>query len=268
MSSTQSNERQYPLKRDTLASARLNLNHFWMKNLAGYLLHPKIPTNVDNFRLADLGAGTGLWACDVAAALPNASVDVVDISDAQFPPDAFRPRNTRFWTHDCFQPFPPEYLGQFDAVNIKFMLCIVNDDVADKLIENVLMLLKPGGHLQWFEPLPNTVRHRGRTDKLSTPACDKLMAMWKKPAPQSSYNWVHALPKLFESYKLQVIAEDRHENPDYYMQVVAQSMFLGQLEHFGSAPGVEEQAEQLQDEFRSGAMVDVVWTCVVGRKAL
>jgi hypothetical protein len=81
------------------------------------------------------------WACEVAATLPNGSVDVVDISDAQFPPPAFQPSNIRFWTHDCFEPFPPEHLGQFDAVNIKFILCIVNDDVADKLIRNVLTLL-------------------------------------------------------------------------------------------------------------------------------
>jgi hypothetical protein len=37
----------------------LNFNHFWMKGLAGYLLHPKIPTDQDGLRIADLGAGTG-----------------------------------------------------------------------------------------------------------------------------------------------------------------------------------------------------------------
>jgi 16S rRNA G1207 methylase RsmC len=30
-----------------------------MKGLAGYLLHPKIPTDQDGLRIADLGAGTG-----------------------------------------------------------------------------------------------------------------------------------------------------------------------------------------------------------------
>jgi hypothetical protein len=37
----------------------LNFNHFWMKGLAGYLLHPKIPTDQAELRVADLGAGTG-----------------------------------------------------------------------------------------------------------------------------------------------------------------------------------------------------------------
>jgi tRNA1(Val) A37 N6-methylase TrmN6 len=38
----------------------LNFNHFWMKSIAGYLLHPKIPTDQEGLRIADLGAGTGL----------------------------------------------------------------------------------------------------------------------------------------------------------------------------------------------------------------
>lgn len=42
----------------------LNFNHFWMKGLAGYLLHPKIPTHKHGLRIADLGAGTGYAAVD------------------------------------------------------------------------------------------------------------------------------------------------------------------------------------------------------------
>ena len=82
-----------------------------------------------------------MWACEVAADIPNGSVDAVDISDEQFPPSAFQPQNTRFWTHDFFKPFLPEHLNQFDVVNLKFVLYLVNDEVAGKLITNVLTLL-------------------------------------------------------------------------------------------------------------------------------
>jgi hypothetical protein len=47
----------------------------------------------------------------------------------------------QFWTHNCFEPFADEYLGRFDIVNAQFWLCIVNDDVADKLLDNFLTLL-------------------------------------------------------------------------------------------------------------------------------
>lgn len=73
--------------------------------------------------------------------MPNGSVHAVDVSDEQFPPPQFQPRNTRFWTHDFFRPFAPQYLNQFDVVNLKFVLYLVNDEVADKLITNVLTLL-------------------------------------------------------------------------------------------------------------------------------
>jgi hypothetical protein len=84
---------------------------------------------------------SSIWASEVAAAWPLSIVDAVDISDEQFPPPAFRPTNTRFWTHDSYEAFPEEYLGQFDVVNVRFMLYQVNDDVAVKFITNVLTLL-------------------------------------------------------------------------------------------------------------------------------
>jgi chemotaxis methyl-accepting protein methylase len=82
-----------------------------------------------------------IWVSEVAASLPNAKFDAVDISADQFPPESFQPSNVHFWTHNCFEPFPDEYLGQFDIVNARFWLCIVNDDVADKLLDNFLTLL-------------------------------------------------------------------------------------------------------------------------------
>jgi hypothetical protein len=82
-----------------------------------------------------------IWVGEVAASLPKARFDAVDISAAQYPPASFRAPNANFWTHNCFEPFADEYLGQFDIVNARFWLCIVNDDVADKLLANFITLL-------------------------------------------------------------------------------------------------------------------------------
>ena len=58
-----------------------------------------------------------------------------------------------------------------------------------------------------------------------------------------------------------------HENPDYFMPVSAQTIYLGQLEYYGGNSGIEKHAEELEKEFKAGAAVDVTWACVVGRKA-
>jgi hypothetical protein len=39
------------------------------------------------------------------------------------------------------EPFPEEYLGKFDIVAVKFWLCILNDGVAEKVLDNFLTLL-------------------------------------------------------------------------------------------------------------------------------
>ncbi|KAF2869228.1 S-adenosyl-L-methionine-dependent methyltransferase [Massariosphaeria phaeospora] len=258
----------YPLKRNALASTRLNFNHFWMKGITGYLLHPEIPTEKDNLRIADVGTGTGIWAGEIAVQLPDAKIDAIDISAAQFPPAPFRKSNTHFWTHDCFKPFPDEYLGQFDIVHARFWLCIINDDVAKPLMENLLTLLKPGGYLQWMEPLPRTAYVLARNGGAPTPACDKLVKTWDKPTPRSSYDWVHALPQLFEELKLEVLVEEKHENSQHYLPVGAQTVLLGLSEYLYANPNIEEYIEQLAGEHAAGAYVDVKWTCVVSRKTI
>lgn len=82
-----------------------------------------------------------IWISELATTLPEAVFDAVDISAEQYPPEAFRAPNVSFWTHDCFKPFPKEYLGKFNVVNVKFWLCFINDDVADKVFQNVVTLL-------------------------------------------------------------------------------------------------------------------------------
>ncbi|KAF2197605.1 S-adenosyl-L-methionine-dependent methyltransferase [Delitschia confertaspora ATCC 74209] len=237
-----------------------------MKSLAGYLLHPKIPTNQEDLRIIDLGAGTGIWAEEIADQYPNATIDAVDISADQFPPESFRSKNTHFWTHNCFEPFPEQYLGKFDVVHARFWLCIVNDDVAKQLFENFVTLLKPGGYLQWVEPLPRTAHVVSRNGGAPAPACEKLVQTWMKPTPLSSYDWVHALPRLFQEFKVQVEVEDKFTNPDRYLPIAAQTFLLGLTEYLYKNPEVEKYQEQLAMEHAGGAFVDVACTFVVGRK--
>ena len=38
---------------------RLNYQHFWLRQLFGYFLHPLISTQNSDLRIADVGTGTG-----------------------------------------------------------------------------------------------------------------------------------------------------------------------------------------------------------------
>jgi hypothetical protein len=123
-------------------------------------------------------------------------VDAVDISDEQFPPTAFRPRNTRFWTHDSYKAFPKEYLGQFDIVNVRFMLYQINDDVVDRLITNVLTLLS-----QSTEP-PHSVmtEHSSDTRQNLGATCSGLNHFLTRPDLGAAVTSLHRLAKNASPY--------------------------------------------------------------------
>jgi len=252
---------------------RLNYTHFFVTKVTGYLLHSKIPKDEENIRVADVGTGTGIWPSELAVELPSSAViDAFDVSSAQFPPQGWHTPNVNFKTHDCFEPFPIEHIQQYDIVNVRFWLCILNDDTARPLLDNVLTLLKPGGHIQWFEAIPSSAHVKARNGGVPTPACNQLVEKIKKPHSHSSYDWVEGLPLLLEERNVEVVARERYEKGDLYQTVSSQIQLAGLDEyiHFQKEDGVKavkEFQDQLASEFADGAFVDFAYTCVVGRKS-
>lgn len=47
-----------PISVQLIAITRLNYNHLLLKEFAGYLINPRIPTSQENIRIADVGTGT------------------------------------------------------------------------------------------------------------------------------------------------------------------------------------------------------------------
>lgn len=86
---------------------------------------------------------SSIWACELGNKLSStgAEIDAFDISDLQFPAPAFRPANVHFHVHNSFQPYPEEFLGKFDVVHVRFMMCSVNDANARKLLSQLLTLM-------------------------------------------------------------------------------------------------------------------------------
>ena len=152
-------------------------------------------------RVADVPIPS-IWPLELASQLPSTiRLDAFDISPDQFPPTTSSPPNLHFHTHDAFTPFPDEFQGAFDVVGIRFVLCVVNNPDAPRLLQNLVSLLKPGGYLQWFELLPFTLRAVPAVDndgnEQPSPAVEKVASQWKKPRPTTSYEWVECLPGLF-----------------------------------------------------------------------
>ncbi|PQE14568.1 umta methyltransferase family protein [Rutstroemia sp. NJR-2017a WRK4] len=145
--------------------ARLNLQHYLWKDGLGYLLHPSIPLNGPNTRIADLGTGTGIWVLDLARQLPETTqLYGFDISDAQYPHPKYLPPNVKLETLDNLTPDPP----------------------------SDLQVAGPGGYIQWneFDPLraiaegpdgepsPNVKKLCTLTQKIKDHRQDILSATW------------------------------------------------------------------------------------------
>ena len=80
------------------------------------------------------------WVLETAVKYQDATIDGFDISDEQFSP-LYGISNVRLIIHDCFEPFPPEFLGQYDTVHARFWLCITNNPDGPVLLKNLMSLL-------------------------------------------------------------------------------------------------------------------------------
>ncbi|MCJ1427309.1 hypothetical protein MMC29_005212 [Sticta canariensis] len=266
---------RYVFHRDHRASFRLNHNHWMIKELCGYLLHPKIQYDKSNVRVADIGTGTGIWALELANELSSsARIDGFDISPGQFTPQAWCGNNVHLLTHDAFKPFPTEYLGQYDIVHIRFFCQVANDEDAEPLLKNLITLLKPGGYLMWFEPLFYAGRTVVADPSTSAVAAESLVKLMQNPKPTSSYTWVEQLPISFSKNGLHLESYEKIPIPDRYRLIRSQSILATLEDLTGDATvdrGVKpEEARKFVDaldaEFAQGVSVDLPYFCVVGRK--
>ena len=105
------------------------------------MLHPSVPTS-EPLRIADIGAGTGVFPIELSQQLPNANIVGFDISNAQFPPVQWLPLNVSLHVHDAFMPFPEHHIGKYDIVHVRFFVTLLkSEDEVQILVENLIALL-------------------------------------------------------------------------------------------------------------------------------
>ncbi|KAJ5919108.1 hypothetical protein N7466_010051 [Penicillium verhagenii] len=139
----------YLLKRNRAEATRLGSQHLLWKLHMKHVLHPDIPIK-ENMAIADIGAGTGIWAIEVAMQLhSSARVAAYDIADTHFPLPEYRPSNATFDVLDFLGELPSSLVGQFDVVHLRTWAFIIRDNDPSRLIQNAAKMLKPGGYIQW-----------------------------------------------------------------------------------------------------------------------
>lgn len=172
---SEADQQEYWLDRNFLSSSRLTYQHDLLSKRLGYLLHPDIcektgltstsgSFHTKPIRVLDLGCGNGIWAIELAHQLRNASCPVqitgLDISPEMFPDPNTWPSNVIFSTYNFMKPPPEEFVEKFDIINNRFIWPVLwrSDEIRDLVIKHFTRMLKPGGYLQWLEPMPPSFR--------------------------------------------------------------------------------------------------------------
>lgn len=116
--------------------------HDWLKQLVGCNIHPSIPIDKPDLRVADVATGTAIWLLDLAQTLPSsAQLFGFDISGAQFPTPENRPSNVSLYEHNVLNSFPEEYHGSFDVVAVRLITAGLRADDWDAAVKHISVLL-------------------------------------------------------------------------------------------------------------------------------
>jgi len=223
----------YILNRDWRGMARLNYRHLLFELIQGYLLHPSIQIP-ENASIAEIGAGTCLWPIELSKKLPpSVSIDAIDISFEQCPPESWLPKNMNLVRQDMYKTLPSALVGKYDVIRIQNWLCIWRDATSKPFVSNVVKMLKPGGYIQWSEqdPTVNRIVHAPDT---STPdkGTQEILDFLAAPRGDINFKWISQLDAILSEH-LDLITFDRHEIPNEH-QVFWSISVMQACEEFGS----------------------------------
>ncbi|UZP43379.1 hypothetical protein NXS19_011195 [Fusarium pseudograminearum] len=268
---------------------RLDEQHLFTTKTLGFLTHPNIPITSPTLKVADIGAGTGIWLLDVAKSLPSTcQLTGFDISSSAFPPLQTWPQNVLFKTQDMFLPFPAPEVGTYDVVAIRFVSSATPRAEWSRAIENLITLLKPGGWLQWIDScnfaLYNSVAGTSRA------ACQEIYdglqpfrskddavigLMMREPKNMRRKDVFQELG-LVDIHE-DVFSTDRLQDPDLQLREKGTRniivCFLGCLEELVGAEGsgwskerIEKVKEEAMREIDNGIYHTLDQVCIIGRK--
>ena len=142
---------------------RLNFQHALLRDLLGYTIYPEVFSHgglSQDAKIADIGTGTGYsrttanqsitndanlscsqWLIDVSREMPFAQLDGFDISEEQYPSEAWLPDHISLGRLDVTKPIPPHLEGLYDLVHVQLFLCVVQKDGPAAILNELYKLL-------------------------------------------------------------------------------------------------------------------------------
>ena len=122
---------------------RLTLQHYLVKDVLGFNLHPLIAESLTSTpRIADVATGNGLWLFDLNKELPQTtSLEGFDVSLEQCPPRKWMRPNVQMREWNMYTEPSVDMQGVYEVMNVRFIgLAIQNGDPAP-IIANLQKLL-------------------------------------------------------------------------------------------------------------------------------
>jgi len=269
---------------------RLDEQHVFTTKTLGFLIHPNIPVASPTLKIADIGAGSGIWLLDVAKSLPSTChFTGFDFTSSAFPPPQTWPSNVTFKIQDMFLPFPAPEIGTYDVVAVRFVSSAAARAEWVGAIANLMTLLKPGGWLQWIDScnfaLYNSVAGTSRAacqeiyDGLEPFRCkiDPVIGLMMRESKNTRREDVFRELGLVDVHE-DVFSTDRLQDPELKLRskgtrniVVCFLGCLGELVAVEGSGWTNERIERVKEEaikeIDNGIYHTLDQVCIIGRKA-
>ncbi|KAI0487359.1 hypothetical protein F4859DRAFT_509927 [Xylaria cf. heliscus] len=203
-----------------------------------------------------------IWLAELSDALPeNSQLHGFDISRDQYPPKEWLPKNVSLHEHDAFKPFPAQFLGTFDVVNLRFFITLLNTENIQRLLSNLKALLTRA----------ITIR-----PGLKTPRTESVVSMMRELQPDVDLWLAHYYTDLFKTAGLCATIYERVQLRDHLRPLWNHSHLMAMEEFYRRTSqntegrddklpsSLIQQLSELETEFAQGASIDAQWFLMIG----
>ncbi|KAH9828345.1 S-adenosyl-L-methionine-dependent methyltransferase [Teratosphaeria destructans] len=216
------------------SSARLLMQAWLFKYQLGFDLHPKlVPRDGRTLKIADIGCANCAWLLDTAREFPQHEYHGFDITPAHFISRRYLPKNIKTHVWDAFTRPAEDFVGQFDIVHIRAIFSAVVNNNAGPLIESILALLKPGGHVQWDESDVASWHTVTSFPGVPTAAMETMLKFQKHKIVDMGGlrgQWLRDLPTTLKQHGCEILADERfHAGRELYKAWADNSLTTWQM---------------------------------------